>query len=491
MKKYYCKKCGGVLIPAGTRYICEDCKAVYSEKDMKALSMQVAVKPPKIVAKKEEKKVKIEVKKPFKLEKPIVSLDMEDKKPLPHLTLKSKPEEKKPSLKQVKVIRPIGAGEDPKDGISNNLKLKSKINDDNIQSSLLILAKDAMDNKEYSNAISYTNRILKLDINNRNANLIKAEAKISMDGDIDNRLKDGISYYAIALKNTSSDDYDDLAFRINLKYIEVVKEYLLSRLKGFSEALDSSYLNILKDELRHLDKFARIANKELSLNLKNHYEALARAVIDLVGKESTKAIKAFNLERMRQTDEAYLAFKGKMDSCIRIWEYTLTFSIKAETILEALNNLYMAHHAIINSCGHKLSGKSLRVSVVSTPEEKILREAHIRGYKEELLKYYLRDEDKISYTNYNLSLKALKNERRGLSKRANEFSELAEIKRLTELNKFLSENGRFKEAKENLGAINRLNRELLVNRRAISEKIEAIDRKILYLVIENEYLSLD
>ena len=497
LKKKICKKCGGILIPNGLTYICEDCRAVYNEDDLKAISMQINVKPLKRVEpKKEEEPKGFTIKKPIPIKRvevearPKVAAKVEEVKP--KLIIKNpKIKEEAPVLKKVKAIRPIGVGEDPKDGISNEMKLNSKIDDNSILSSLLILAKDAMDNKNYNNAISYCDKILRIDIDNRNAYLIKAEAIINSDNEIDYRLSKAIEYYTEALKRTDIHEYDDLSYRINMKYIEVVKEYLINKLIGFKETLDSNYLSILKSELKHLDKFARTANKELGLDLKLHYEILASEVINLVGSVSKKAIDGFNLEKMRQTDDAYIDFKNKMDGCIRIWEYTLTFSIRAKTILEALDNLYKAHYDIINSCGHKLSGKKLKVSITSSAEEKILREARINGYKTELRKYYLLDDDRVDSKSFDQSLKELNNKKKSLLRKLHEFKEIKEIKELEEMNKFLAQSGRFKEAKENLGKINSLNRELLSKSRNLNLELEGIERKILSLSIDNLYLNLD
>lgn len=365
---------------------------------------------------------------------------------------------------------------------------------------LFILAQNAFDSENYTDAENYANRIIELDATNSDAWLMKGNCAGKNNNGTSFRLVESINCWNSCLLNSSKEEFEDYQFTVRTNCVDIAVQYVLKSIGDFKNNPGEESLNKIKQTIDYVEPMMRKANQTFGVDINVYEDKLASNINAFVTAVSKQSIQQFGKKPETQTDEAYKKFVEVQDACILAWDYLMDLAKKHGTVSAILSNIVKMEEAIIRNCGHKVSGTKIKESLKCTMSERNLRLEKIKKSKKKLEDKFvdIRKRDRVEqkfknakyWEEHQEEKQELLNERQKLEHEVFELEngklkmpELAEIKKLEEETlrlQILKDNPTYSTKERNLymEQLNKTRKQVVTKKRELASRLNPIEEKI-------------
>ena len=249
---------------------------------------------------------------------------------------------------------------------------------------LFILAENAYDSENFTDAENYANRVIEIDATNSDAWLMKGNCVAKLSTPQNFRFLEAINCWNTCLTNSSKEEFEDYQFTVRTNCIDIMVTYVLKNCMDFAKNPTEENFTKIKETIDTVDPMMRKANQTFGVDIVSYEDKLASNISAVVTKISKAEIQQFGKKKETQTDEAYARFVRVQDVCINAWDYLMDIAKKHGTVTAILSNVVKMHEAIIRNCGHKVNGTKVKESVKCSMAERNMRLEKIQKAKKKL-----------------------------------------------------------------------------------------------------------
>ena len=249
---------------------------------------------------------------------------------------------------------------------------------------LFILAENAYDSENFTDAENYANRVIEIDATNSDAWIMKGNCVAKLSTPQNFRFLEAINCWNTCLTNSSKEEFEDYQFTVRTNCIDIMVTYVLKNCMDFAKNPTEENFTKIKETIDTVDPMMRKANQTFGVDIVSYEDKLASNISAVVTKISKAEIQQFGKKKETQTDEAYARFVKVQDVCINAWDYLMDIAKKHGTVTAILSNVVKMHEAIIRNCGHKVNGTKVKESVKCSMAERNMRLEKIQKAKKKL-----------------------------------------------------------------------------------------------------------
>ena len=249
---------------------------------------------------------------------------------------------------------------------------------------LFILAENAYDSENFTDAENYANRVIEIDATNSDAWIMKGNCVAKLSTPQNFRFLEAINCWNTCLTNSSKEEFEDYQFTVRTNCIDIMVTYVLKNCMDFAKNPTEENFTKIKETIDTVDPMMRKANQTFGVDIVSYEDKLASNISAVVTKISKAEIQQFGKKKETQTDEAYARFVRVQDVCINAWDYLMDIAKKHGTVTAILSNVVKMHEAIIRNCGHKVNGTKVKESVKCSMAERNMRLEKIQKAKKKL-----------------------------------------------------------------------------------------------------------